>query len=37
MQNPDFRRAPLADLDNYGEKTSEHGHYELASQYKSGQ
>jgi len=36
MQNPDFRRAPLADLDKYGEKTSEHGHYELASQYKSG-
>ncbi len=37
MQNPDYRRAPLADLDKYGEKTSEHGHYELASQYKSGQ
>jgi hypothetical protein len=36
MQNPDFRRAPNADLDQYGEKTSEHGHYELASQYKSG-
>ncbi len=36
MQNPDYRRAPLADLDQYGEKTSEHGHYELASQYKSG-
>ena len=37
MQNPDFRRSPQGDLDNYGEKTSEHGHYELASQYKSGQ
>ncbi len=36
MQNPQHRRAPHADLDQYNEKTSEHGHYELASQYKSG-
>ncbi len=36
MQNPDYRRAPLADLDKYGEKTSDNGHYVPASQYKSG-